>query len=295
MERHLIIEELAVLPAHEWKPEARVWTIIRVADGAGYFFQAGTTKELNPGDTVIAGPAAQAVLRASLLGPLKLQFFCVLPQYLDGLLTVAEWAQLETISQQSSPRCLFFLASDPLSQKFSRLATLKHRDSLASRSCLLQLWASSIDVLLPAPAESTGLQLRDRFRALVSRMSEAELAARSLPELAAELQCSERHFSRLFREEFKVSLRTHQTELRMHRASQLLADSEVKVALVARESGYRHIGLFNLMFKKQFGMTPSAWREKMMVAALVLLLETFGKLCEAAEQIQLSGLPENYF
>jgi hypothetical protein len=27
------------------------------------------------------------------------------------------------------------------------------------------------------------------------------------------------------------------------------------------ESGYRHLGLFNAMFKRRFGMTPSEWRD----------------------------------
>ena len=93
-------------------------------------------------------------------------------------------------------------------------------------------------------------------------MPDAELATRSLPELAVLLSCSERHFSRLFREQFGVPLRSRQTELRLQRASQLLADANSKIINVAYESGYRHLGLFNAMFKKRFGMTPSEWREQ---------------------------------
>lgn len=68
--------------------------------------------------------------------------------------------------------------------------------------------------------------------------------------------------SRLFREEFNVSLRSRQTELRLRLACELLANSPAKISVVARESGYRHLGLFNAMFKKKFGMTPSDWRQK---------------------------------
>jgi hemolysin activation/secretion protein len=93
-------------------------------------------------------------------------------------------------------------------------------------------------------------------------MSEAELATRSLTQLAEELHCSERHFSRLFREEFHISLRSRQTELRLQRARQLLAESDAKIISVAYESGYRHLGLFNAMFKRRFGVTPSQWRQQ---------------------------------
>ena len=46
-------------------------------------------------------------------------------------------------------------------------------------------------------------------------MTEAELAEASLTHLAAQVHCSERHFSRLFREEFGVLLRSRQIELRL--------------------------------------------------------------------------------
>ena len=48
----------------------------------------------------------------------------------------------------------------------------------------------------------------------------------------------------------------------MQRAQQLLVESEDKIINVALESGYRHLGLFNAMFKKRFGVTPSQWRQQ---------------------------------
>ena len=97
---------------------------------------------------------------------------------------------------------------------------------------------------------------------MLSKMTEAELAEATLTDLAEQLHCSERHFSRLFREEFGVPLRTRQIELRLQRARQLLAESNAKIINVAHESGYRHLGLFNSMFKKRFGLTPSEWRQQ---------------------------------
>ncbi len=93
-------------------------------------------------------------------------------------------------------------------------------------------------------------------------MIEAELSGKTLGELAGQLHCSERHFSRLFREEFGVPLRARQIELRLQRARQLLADLDAKIINVAYESGFRHLGLFNAMFKKRYGVTPSEWRQQ---------------------------------
>ena len=57
-----------------------------------------------------------------------------------------------------------------------------------------------------------------------------------------------------------MPLRARQIELRLQRARQLLTDSDAKIINVAYDSGYRHLGLFNAMFKKRFGVTPSEWR-----------------------------------
>ena len=297
-DRHLIIQELSLRPSGEWKPDVHAWTILRVAEGAGYCLQTGGARELNTGDMAIFSPASIPTVRASQLGALRLEYFLVLPQCLNGLLNVTEWRQLEELSRQSAASTLYFAAADPTAQKFARLSTQTRRDCLATRSTLLQLWAACVTTLLPTHLEpSAGGHLRDRFRQLIGRMAEAELASRSLAELAGELHCSERHFSRLFREEFKVSLRSCQTELRLQRARQLLTTSNQKIINIAYESGFRHLGLFNAMFKRRFGVTPSAWRNQNApvpveipparigaVAALILLLFTvFFSPLKAAE------------
>ena len=61
------------------------------------------------------------------------------------------------------------------------------------------------------------------------------------------------HFTRLFRLEFGVPFRARQIELRLQHARQLLADSDAKIINVAYDSGYHHLGLLNMMFKKRFG------------------------------------------
>jgi hemolysin activation/secretion protein/AraC-like DNA-binding protein len=264
VERHLILQELTLRPSGEWTPQAGGWTVVRVAEGSGYWMHDGTARELNAGDVLTVKGSARALLRASQLGPLKLQFFTVQPQFLNGVLTVTEFHQLEAVSSSALPGVLIFTAEEPVAQKFAGIADQPRGDSLFLRCALLQLWSSSLSGLLAAPApESAGSnKLHERFRQLVGRMTEAELAQSSLSDLAQQLHCSERHFSRVFREEFGVPLRARQIELRLQRAQQLLAEPDAKIINVAYESGYRHLGLFNATFKKRFGVTPSEWRQQ---------------------------------
>ena len=239
--------------------------VARVAEGTGYWLQHGAeTRQLTAGDGLIVLRNANGVVRASQLGPLKLQFFTVQPQFLNGLLTVTEWHQLEVAPKNPSSPVAFFTAGEPLGQRFARLVEQSHTERLPMRCGLLQLWASAITGWLtsPAPISNGGNKLRDHFRELVGQMTEAELSECTLGDLSRQLHCSERHFSRLFRGEFGVPFRARQIELRLQRARQLLADSNAKIINVAYESGYRHLGLFNAMFKKRFGLTPSEWRQQ---------------------------------
>ena len=263
LERHLILQEVTLRPSGEWSPPAPGWVVVRVADGIGYWLQGGGARELNPGDGFVATEISNLVLRASQLGFLKLEFFCVQPQFLNGLITVTEGHQLEQAGKNAAARAIAFSSADTVGQKFSSLVAQPQRENLTMRSALLQLWSQAVaGVFHMPPVEESGHKLRERFRQLVAQMPDAELATLSLPELADKLHCSERHFSRLFRSEFGVPLRKRQTELRLLRARQLLADANAKVINVAYESGYRHLGLFNAMFKKRFGVTPSEWRQQ---------------------------------
>ena len=263
VERHLILQELTLRPSDEWTLPSRGWFAARVAEGAGYWMQGGNVRELNVGDGFVTGSNTNTRLRVSQLGPLKLQFFTVQPHHLNGVLTVAEWHQLEAAGNPST-HILVFNAGEPVGQKFSRLTEQSSGDSPSMRCALLQLWVNAVAGLLTVPAAEIngGNKLHERFRQVVGKMTEAELAESSLASLAGQLHCSERHFSRLFREEFGVPFRARQIELRLQRAQQLLIGSDDKIINVAYESGYRHLGLFNSMFKKRFGVTPGEWRNQ---------------------------------
>ena len=306
IERHLILQELVLRPSGEWTPSASGWTVARIAEGVGYWQQGGSAREFKAGDGFVAAGNAGFILRASQLGPLKLEFFSVQPQFLNGVLTVTEGHQLAQAANNSAARLIPFAAAEPLGQKFARLVTQSQRESLPARSALLQLWSQAVAGTLAQPLEAGhGQKLHERFRQLVAQMPDVELATCSLTELAAQLHCSERHFSRLFRQEFGVPLRTRQTELRLQRARQLLADANAKIINVAYDSGYRHLGLFNAMFKKRFGVTPSEWRQQNLTVqpknyfkragvAVVLLLAALQLLLAPAALAQATNAAQHF-
>jgi AraC-like DNA-binding protein len=117
--------------------------------------------------------------------------------------------------------------------------------------------------LTPASkTEAAALSATKRIKVLLEHLTEDEFLAASSEELAAYCGCSSRHFSRLFLQHFGVALRTRQTEMRLLKARRLLAETDSRVMTVAAACGYRHLGVFNALFKRRFGMTPTDWRRE---------------------------------
>lgn len=257
------MKDLTVPPAGEWSPPNPGWTVICVKEGCGYCLREKNASSLQAGDALMAPQTAGVIIRASQIGGLRLQYFQVEPERLQGLLTVAECEQLRTLAERYK-QVQIFGADDAIGRQLTRLLEHPPGQKLPLRCALLQLWAEGVSGLFARPAKigNGTKKLRDRFSELVDQLPEADLFGLSLSDLATQLNCSERHLGRLFRQKFGVPFRSHQIELRLARARQLLADTGIKIASIARESGYHHLGLFNTTFKKRFGVTPSQWRRQ---------------------------------
>jgi AraC-like DNA-binding protein len=267
--------------------------MVRIAEGSGYCLQTGgRVRELNAGDGFMSSVNAGLRVRASQLNVLRLQFVKIQPEFLNDLLTMAEKLRLDAI-HRGAGGIFFFKATELTGQKFKRLAE-QGNPCLSNRCALLQLWANSIDSLLavPEPALKQENKLLLRIRQLVGQMPEIELFRHSSAELAAQLYCSERHFSRLFRQEFGVPFRTHQIALRLEHACQLLKDSSKKILSIANESGYKNTGLFNAMFKRRFGVTPTEWRQMNAIPAFKPAPAEVHTPAPAIDPGPESGLPD---
>src|SRR5204862_5155578 len=112
---------------------------------------------------------------------------------LSGVLAVTHSRQLEIAAADTAAPPLIRPAGDPVAKQFSELAAGPPRHGLALRCRLLQLWADAVASLLGTPVEPRDAGgLRDRCHQLLNQLSQAELSACSLTELAGQLRCSER-------------------------------------------------------------------------------------------------------
>ncbi|MGH0033588.1 MAG: helix-turn-helix transcriptional regulator [Myxococcota bacterium] len=124
--------------------------------------------------------------------------------------------------------------------------------------------------LISAILEAEGAPLAPRDRRQAGSRRRVPEAARALREsdpddwclssFAERLGLSTRQVSRLFQEELGLTFREYVTELRLERASQLLARTDRSITEVAFESGWRSLSHFTTVFREKVGITPRAYR-----------------------------------
>lgn len=68
------------------------------------------------------------------------------------------------------------------------------------------------------------------------------------------------YLSKLFRERYGQSFQLYLQTLRLNKASQLLTQTPLPVATIARRVGYRDVSRFGQHFSRRFGKTPRQWR-----------------------------------
>jgi len=70
------------------------------------------------------------------------------------------------------------------------------------------------------------------------------------------------NLSRLFRQRYGLSFRSYLQKLRMEKAAELLAETRLPVASIARRVGYRDCSRFGQHFQRIYRVKPSRWRTK---------------------------------
>jgi AraC-like DNA-binding protein len=84
-----------------------------------------------------------------------------------------------------------------------------------------------------------------------------------LKEVAANVAfTSPGHLSKLFREHYGISFQTYLQRLRLEKAAELLRQTALPIARIARRVGYQDVSRFGQHFKRQYGDTCSQWRKK---------------------------------
>ena len=83
-----------------------------------------------------------------------------------------------------------------------------------------------------------------------------------LNKISDEFQISESYFSHMFKEKTGVNFSTYLENIRMTEAARLIKETDVSLNELYIAVGYNNSNTFRRAFKKVYGVTPSAMREK---------------------------------
>ena len=266
-EPHLVIKHVSLPPGGEWRPDSPGWVFARMTAGHAYAMHSVENQLLETGSVIAFPWLDRGYVRASQLDGASLHFFQVEPERLVGLVTLGEQQFLRAAARrnQCSPRV--FRAGHHVSEQFKNCSNPK-LSPFSIRLQLLEIFTEVIGGELNGGANGrtastvSTTDARTRMAELLKEMPAAALLDLTLNELVTQVQCTPRHVSRVFNEVVGMSFRKKQSEVRLLRAQELLATTESKVLEVAMESGFQSVSLFNLMFKRRFGLTPGRWRER---------------------------------
>lgn len=84
----------------------------------------------------------------------------------------------------------------------------------------------------------------------------------SLNDVASALYVSSNYLRQLFKQQAGESFVEYLTRIRMEKAVELLRNTNMKIQNIAETTGYSNQRYFSVCFKKHFGKTPTALREK---------------------------------
>ena len=127
---------------------------------------------------------------------------------------------------------------------------------------LLRLFSTLCDELalrLHAPAQG---DLRVRLRRAAGRLQSQPEAETSLGALARDSGLSKFHFSRLFKKSTGLGFAKARLEARLAKARRLLMESDLSVAALAGDCGFRNAAHFSTVFKRSEGLSPLQFRNK---------------------------------
>ena len=81
-----------------------------------------------------------------------------------------------------------------------------------------------------------------------------------LPQIASVACMAPHHFLRTFKQAFQETPHQYLTELRLDRAKTLLYRTDTPITDICMEVGFESPGSFSWLFRRQFGTSPSGYR-----------------------------------
>ncbi|WNY28794.1 putative bifunctional transcriptional activator/DNA repair enzyme AlkA [Methanimicrococcus stummii] len=147
-------------------------------------------------------------------------------------------------------------AKMPKAENCTYFKTAAEAENAGFRPCLLCRPEIAPGVSA-APTDATA----DLARRAAKLLEKECGSKQSVEELAARLGCTGRHLRRVFTAEYNVSPIQYLQTCRLLLAKNLLTETNLPIQKVAKASGFRSLRHFNALFKDQYRLSPTMFRQ----------------------------------
>ncbi len=227
-------------PSYAFGPTVREYYLMHyIVSGGGCFENARGRYDLSPGQIFLIRPGEVTYYRASDTDPWH---------YIWIGFTGALAARLEAV-----PDVLTLSAADrfPAMLRCTQLDSMRE-EYLAGQ--LFLLFAELFGEKAASSARAPGYTER-----VFNYIEKNYMQQLSVEALASEMNINRRYLSRIFRQDYGMSVKEYITAVKMKHAKSFLADG-CSVSQAAAMTGYNDVFNFSKMFKKHFGYSPSTVR-----------------------------------
>lgn len=239
--------------------------------GRGTFLNRGIQHEVRAGDLFVARPGEMHEIVADDADPLGIYFWSYTLRATDtaddllGAFAAAD-GRLVSARTGSIPALLDLLDREAAHAEIG----MQESVSALARALVVATARAVVDspallpgaLLLPGADAVVGARGAAAARAMIRYLHdnyERELLVR---DVAAQVHMSERHASRLFRRATGTPIRGYLQKLRLEAAAARLAERGPSVKEIAHSCGYPDVRHFTTAFRRQFGVTPAAFRQQ---------------------------------
>lgn len=123
------------------------------------------------------------------------------------------------------------------------------------------LWQLSDSNVLPLPSR-TFRQYEDKLKLALAYMQEHYAETIAIRDLADLCGFSQVHFMNIFKAALGCTCIEYLVEYRLARAAMQLQETDHSIMQIALDNGFQNTSYFNRAFKRQYGVTPSAFRKR---------------------------------
>lgn len=260
---NLNLRTIRLKAAEQWKSHGVGFLFVLANAGVGNYVSGPFTRHLLPGDVLVVKISDNYSIHVPAGVEFDFSFFSISLEPLYTLFSSQESCHLQHFAD-TLKTARYYSAAENVAKEAQRLLMgIPPQFNFQHRTQLLRVAASVISFELEQAQfrHKAGMRIDNQVGQLFEKLTMTEIMNLSAGEMAVKFNCSRRHLNRLFHQQFGFSVTSLRMEMRLLKAASLLHVPNAKVANVAEECGFNHLGMFNSLFKKRFGANPSRWRE----------------------------------